>query len=62
MDAFGFFDTEEEHESVLREAARVLKIGGRLVLKVVNGGIVLDDFRETEHEDRDGVVVSVSNR
>jgi ubiquinone/menaquinone biosynthesis C-methylase UbiE len=61
MDAFGFFDTEEEHEAVLREAARVLTIGGRLALKVVNGGLVLDDFRETEREERDGVVVSVSN-
>jgi hypothetical protein len=30
MDAFGFFDTEDEHEAVLREAARVLAAGGRL--------------------------------
>jgi SAM-dependent methyltransferase len=61
MDAFGFFDTEDEHEAVLREAARVVTTGGRLALKVVNGGLVLDDFRETEREERDGVVVSVSN-
>jgi len=61
IDAFGFFDTEEEHEAVLREAARVLTNGGRLALKVVNGGLVLDDFRETEREERDGVVVLVSN-
>ena len=60
MDAFGFFDTEEEHEAVLREAARVVTAGGRLVLKVVNGGPVLDAFRETDHEERDGTVVSVS--
>jgi len=62
MDAFGFFDTEQEHETVLREAARVVAIGGRLALKVVNGDLVLDDFRESEREERDGVVVSVSNR
>jgi len=62
MDAFGFFDTEQEHDAVLREAARVLTIGGRLALKVVNGGLVLDDFRETEREERDEAVVSVSNR
>ena len=61
MDAFGFFDTEEEHHAVLREAARVVRTGGRLALKVVNGGLVLDDFRETEREERDGVVVLVSN-
>jgi len=61
IDAFGFFDTEEEHQAVLLEAARVVTIGGRLALKVVNGGLVLDDFRKTAREERDGVVVSVSN-
>jgi ubiquinone/menaquinone biosynthesis C-methylase UbiE len=61
MDAFGFFDTEEEHEAVLREAARVVTSGGLLAMKVVNGGPMLDDFRETDREERDGVVVSVSS-
>jgi SAM-dependent methyltransferase len=60
MDAFGFFDTEDEHEAVLREAARILRNGGRLALKVVNGGPVLDAFRESAREERDGVMVSVS--
>ena len=61
MDAFGFFDTEEEHDAALREAARVLTIGGRLVLKVVNGRPILDTFRESDRQERDGVVISVSN-
>ena len=60
MDAFGFFDTDEEHDAVLREAARVLTAGGRLALKVVDGGLVLDAFRESDREERDGTVVSVS--
>jgi len=61
MDAFGFFDTEEEHEAVLREAARVVRTGGRLALKVMNGGPVLGAFRETDREERDGVLVSIEN-
>jgi ubiquinone/menaquinone biosynthesis C-methylase UbiE len=61
MDAFGFFDTDEEHETALREAARVVTAGGRLALKVVNGTSVLAAFRETALEERDGVVVSVTS-
>jgi len=61
MDAFGFFDAEEEHEAVLREAGRVLTTGGRLVLKVVNGGPILDAFRDTDRAEQDGVVISVSS-
>jgi SAM-dependent methyltransferase len=61
MDAFGFFDTEEEHHAVLREAARVLADDGRLALKVVNGGPILDDFRETDREERDGTAIAISN-
>src|SRR6185295_18864017 len=61
MDAFGFFDTEEEHEAVLREAARILIPGGRLVLKVVNGAPILDAFRESDREERDGVLISISS-
>ena len=61
MDAFGFFDAEEEHEAVLREAGRVLTTGGRLVLKVVNGGPIIYAFRDTDRAERDGVVISVSS-
>ena len=61
IDAFGFFDSEAEHDEVLREAARVLTTGGRLALKVVNGGPILSAFRETNREERDGVVISISS-
>jgi ubiquinone/menaquinone biosynthesis C-methylase UbiE len=60
-DALGFFETDDEHDAVLLEAARVLKTGGRMALKVVNGGQVLDDFRDAEQAEQDGTVVSVVN-
>jgi hypothetical protein len=41
MDPFGFFDTEDQNEAVLRGAARALTSGGRLALKIVNGGYAL---------------------
>jgi D-alanine-D-alanine ligase len=60
MDAFGFFESEEDNERVLAEAARVLVPGGRLALKVVNGEPILASFRPADHEQRDGVLVALS--
>jgi SAM-dependent methyltransferase len=59
MDAFGFFETDDENHAVLREAARIVRPAGRFAMKVVNGGLVLDSFRETDTQERDGVIVSV---
>jgi ubiquinone/menaquinone biosynthesis C-methylase UbiE len=61
MDAFGFFETEEEHETVLREAARIVRNGGTLMLKVVNGVPIMAAFRDTERVERDGVEVLISS-
>lgn len=60
MDAFGFFDADNENEQVLAEAARVLVPGGCVGLKVVNGEPILASFRHTGREERDGVVVTMS--
>lgn len=60
MDAFGFFEGEDENERVLAEAARVLVPGGCLALKVVNGEPILASFRHADREERDGVVVGIS--
>src|SRR5262249_50669129 len=60
IDAFGFFETEDENQQVLREAARSLRHGGRLAMKVANGGPILDAFQQTDRQQRDGVVVDIS--
>ena len=59
MDAFGFFETEEEHETVVREAGRIVRNGGTLMLKVVNGVPIMAAFRDTERVARDGVEVAM---
>jgi hypothetical protein len=60
MDAFGFFEAEDDNEYVFAEAARVLVPGGFVALKIVNGEPILASFRHTERVERDGVVVTMS--
>jgi len=60
-DSFGFFEADIEHEAVVREAHRILRNAGSLMMKVVNGVPILAAFRETDREQRDGVEVSISN-
>jgi len=60
-DAFGFFATDAEDETVLHEAGRVVRVGGRLAIKVVNGAFVLGDFHATERQERDGTTTDVVN-
>lgn len=42
--SFGYFDTTEDNLKVLREIARVLKEGGRLLLDVVDADYLRDHF------------------
>jgi hypothetical protein len=46
---------------MLPSKSPALALIGLALWALVNGGLVLDDFRETASEERDGVVVSVSN-
>ena len=50
--SFGYFESDEEHRVVVREAARVLRPGGRFVLDFLNApavraGLVARDERRT---------------
>jgi hypothetical protein len=45
----------------VREAHRILRNAGSLILKVVNGVPILAAFRQTEREHGDGIEVSISN-
>jgi SAM-dependent methyltransferase len=59
-DAFGLLGSDEEDAAMLREARRVLTIGGRIALKVVNGGRILDAPRGHDVERRGGTEITIS--
>jgi SAM-dependent methyltransferase len=59
FDAFGFFEADEENQSVIHELARVLVRGGRLALKVVNAEPLLMHFRPSEQQVRGETIVGI---
>jgi SAM-dependent methyltransferase len=61
-DAYGFFDSEEENERVLRELARVLIPDGRVALKVANAEPILTNFRPTAREQRGDTTIEIERR
>jgi hypothetical protein len=56
----GFFEAEEDNEAVLTDVERILVPHGRVCLKVVNGGLILAEFRPNDCEEREGTVVTIS--
>jgi len=60
MDAFGFFATDDEDRAVLAELARIVRPGGSVLMKVVNGHAVLRDLRKADREERDGQLIEIS--
>jgi SAM-dependent methyltransferase len=60
LDAFGFFEVEEDNEAVLASIAHTLVPHGRLCVKLVNGSPVLADFRASDREEHEGAIITIS--
>ena len=59
FDAFGFFDSDQENENVIRRITMVVGMQGRVVLAVANGLRILSAFEPCGREERDGRIVEV---
>lgn len=59
LDSFGFFESDEENENVIRELRRAVVPGGRMVIAVLNGTKILKNFGPVGHEEHDGRVVEI---
>jgi ubiquinone/menaquinone biosynthesis C-methylase UbiE len=59
FDAFGFFEAEEENQTVIRELARVLVRGGRIAIKVVNAEPLLAHFRHSDRQVRGETTIEI---
>ena len=59
LDSFGFFESDEENENVIRQLRRAVVPGGRIVIAVVNGAKILKNFGPVGREEHDGRVVEI---
>jgi SAM-dependent methyltransferase len=59
LDSFGFFESDEENEKVIRQLRRAVSPGGRIVISIVNGTQILKNFGPVGREEREGRVVEI---
>ena len=59
LDAFGFFESDDENEDVIRQLRQVVVPGGRVVIAVVNGEKILNALEPVDRQQKDGRVVEV---
>jgi hypothetical protein len=59
LDSFGFFESDEENEKVIRQLRRAVEPGGRIVITIVNGTKISRDFGPVGREEREGRVVEI---
>jgi 2-polyprenyl-3-methyl-5-hydroxy-6-metoxy-1,4-benzoquinol methylase len=60
LDAFGFFEDERDNKKAVNEMVKALKPGARLLIAVVNGTAIIDNFKSTDQEEREGLTIKIS--
>ena len=60
VDAFGFFEDDSENLEVIRQISKALKPAARLVLVVVNGQRILNNFRAVDKEEKEDLTIEIN--
>lgn len=60
VDAFGFFEDDSDNEEVIRQVAKALRSARRLVLVVVNGQRILNNFRAVDKEEKGDLTIEIN--
>jgi len=59
IDAFGFFEDDSDNQKALLQMAEALKPEARLVMAIVNGVRILNNFRQFDREERKGFTIKI---
>lgn len=59
IDAFGFFEDDYDNQKALLQMAKSLKPGARLVMVILNGLRILNNFRQFGREERKGFTIKI---
>lgn len=60
--SFGYMDSEDENQGVIREYARVLKPGGKLLVDVMNRNFLVPLLSRSYHSIQQGLLVDESRK
>ncbi len=59
FDAFGFFESDDENEDVVRQLGQAVSPGGGVVIAVVNGERILNSLEPVSRQEKNGRIVEV---
>ena len=59
IDAFGFFQDDSDNQKAVMQMAKALKPGARLVIAILNGLKILNNFRKFDREERKGFAIKI---
>lgn len=60
LDALGFFEDERDNHKAVNEMAKALKPRARLLIAVVDGSVILNNFKDIDREKRKGLTVEIN--
>ncbi|MCK4395318.1 methyltransferase domain-containing protein [candidate division WOR-3 bacterium] len=59
MDAFGFFKEDSDNQKAVSQMAKTLRPGGHIVMVVVNGSRILNNFQRFALEEQKGLIIEI---
>jgi len=62
FDAFGFFESDEENEDVVRQLGQAVSPGGAVVIAVLNGERILNSLEPVSRQEKNGRMVEVRRK
>ncbi|MCK4233051.1 class I SAM-dependent methyltransferase [candidate division WOR-3 bacterium] len=62
MDAFGFFEKDSDNQKAVSQMAKTLRLRGQLVMVILNGFRILNNFQRFDRREHNGVIIETERK